>query len=134
LWKQDPKTHDMTLAFEAIMSLWHLSALLTVDGHLAAYERFLRAKTRVSEPEVRYTVPEVKGGDGFVVVQTPFGKIITDASHNRVGQEYSFARGLFKDPSQWVLVPVSAPFLPKKWNLECKAQGYLYGIPDRPST
>jgi hypothetical protein len=40
------------------------------------YGRFLRAKTRVSELEVRYTVPEVKAGDGFVVIQTPFGKII----------------------------------------------------------
>jgi len=127
-WKQDPKLHwhDITWAFEAIMSLWHLSALLTVLDHFAVYGRFLRAKSRVSELEVRYTVPEVKGGDGIVVVQTPFSKIITDASHNRVGQEYSFARDLFKDPSQWVLVPVSAPFLPKKWSLECEAQGFLY--------
>ena len=101
MWKQDPKTHDMTLAFEAIMSLWHLSALLTVDGHLAAYERFLRAKTRVSELEGRYTVPVVKGGDGIVVVQTPFGKIVTVASHLRVGQEYCRGvRDIFKDPSQ----------------------------------
>jgi len=35
---------------------------------------------------------------------------------------------------QWVVVPVSAPFLPKEWNLECDAQGYLYGMPDRTGT
>ena len=117
------------------MSLWHLSALFTVLDHLAVYGRFLRAKTRVSELEVRYTVPVVKGGDGIVVVQTPFGKIVTVASHLRVGQEYCRGvRDIFKDPSQWVLVPVSAPFLPKKWNLECEAQGYLYGMPDRTGT
>jgi len=134
-WKQDPKLHDITWAFEAIMSLWHLSALLTVLDHLAVYGRFLRAKTRVSELEVRYTVPEVKAGDGFVVIQTPFGKIIMDDSHFRVGQEYGrVVRNMFKDPSQWVVVPVSAPFLPKEWNLECDAQGYLYGMPDRTGT
>ena len=125
------------------MSLWHLSALSTVLDKIAVYGRFLRAKTRVSELEVRYTVPEVKGEDGVIAIQTPFGKIIKDAStsirdshgcHLRVGQEYSFARDLFKDPSQWVLVPVSAPFLPKEWNLECDAQGYLYGMPDRTGT
>ena len=117
------------------MSLWHLSALLKVLGHLVVYRGCLRSKVRVSELEVRYTVPEVKGGDGTVVIQTPFGKIVTDASHLRVGQEYSRGvRDIFKDPSQWVLVPVSAPFLPKKWNLECEAQGYLYGMSDRTGT
>jgi hypothetical protein len=101
------------------------------------YRGCLRAKIRVSELEVRYTVPEVKGGDGAVVIQAPFGKIVTDASHLRVGQEYiTGVRDIFKDPSQWVLVPVNAPFLPKEWSLECDAsdQGYLYGIPDRPGT
>ena len=141
-WKQE-QILEITWAFEAIVSLWHLSALFTVLDHLAVYGRFLRAKTRVSEIEVRYTVPEVKGEDGVIAIQTPFGKIIKDAStsirdshgcHLRVGQEYSFARDLFKDPSQWVLVPVSAPFLPNKWNLECEAQGYLYGMLDRPGT
>ena len=134
-WKQDPKLHDITWAFEAIMSLWHLSALLTVLDHLAVYGGFLRAKIRVSELEVRYTVPEVKGGDGAVVIQAPFGKIVTDDSHFRVGQECSrVVRDIIKDPTQWVLVPVSALFLPKEWNLECDAHTYLYGIPDRPGT
>jgi hypothetical protein len=42
-----------------------------------------------------------------------------DDSHFRVGQEYGrVVRNMFKDPSQWVVVPVSAPFLPKRWNLE----------------
>jgi hypothetical protein len=68
LWKQDPKLHDITWAFEAIISLWHLSALLTVLNHLAVYGRFPGAKIRVSELEVRYTVPEVKGGDGAAVI------------------------------------------------------------------
>jgi hypothetical protein len=100
-WKQEPIQPGITWAFEAIVSLWHLSALFTVLDHLAVYGRFLRAKTRVSELEVRYTVPEVKGGDGIVVVQTPFGKIVTDASHLRVGQEYCRGvRDIFKDPSQ----------------------------------
>ena len=120
------------------MSLWHLSALSTVLDKIAVYGRFLRAKTRVSELEVRYTVPEVKAGDGFVVIQTPFGKIIQiirDDSQFRVGQEYGgVVRNMFKDPSRWVVVPVSAPFLPKEWNLECDAQGYLYGMPDRTGT
>ena len=88
LWKQDPKTHDITWAFEAIMSLWHLSALLTVLHHLAVYGRFLRAKTRVSELEVRYTVPEVKGEDGVIAIQTArlsrmlvlASEIVTDAT------------------------------------------------------
>ena len=71
---------------------------------------------------------------GYVVIQTPFGKIITDDSHFRVGQEYGrVVRDMFKDPSQWVVVPVSAPFLPE-WNLEWDAQGYLYGMPDRTGT
>jgi hypothetical protein len=109
-WKQEPNLHGATWAFEAILSLCHLGALLVVLDHLAVYGRFLRAKIRVSELEVRYTVPEVKGGDGFAVIQTPFCKIITDTNYLRVGQE---ARDLFKDPSQWVLVPVSAPFLPR---------------------
>ena len=39
---------------------------------------------------------------------------------------------MFKDPSQWLLVPVNAQYLPKEGNLECVAQGYLYGIPGRP--
>ena len=135
LWKQEPKLHGITWAFEAIMSLWHLSALLTVLGHLAVYGGFLRAKIRVSELEVRYTVPEVKGGDGAVVIQAPFGKIFTGDSHFRVGQECSrVVRDIIKDPTQWVLVPVSALFLPKEWNLECDAHTYLYGIPDRPGT
>ena len=57
-----------------------------------------------------------------------------DDSHFRVGQEYGRV-GRFKDPSQWVVVPVSAPLLPKEWkNLECDAQGYLYGMPDRTGT
>ena len=133
------------------MSLWHLSALSTVLDKIAVYGRFLRAKTRVSELEskfcfcknnkrtiIRYTVPEVKAGDGFVVIQTPFGKIIQiirDDSQFRVGQEYGgVVRNMFKDPSRWVVVPVSAPFLPKEWNLECDAQGYLYGMPDRTGT
>ena len=117
------------------MSLWHLSALLTVLGHLVVYRGCLRAKIRVSELEVRYTVPEVKGGDGAVVIQAPFGKIVTDDSHFRVGQECSrVVRDIIKDPTQWVLVPVSALFLPKEWNLECDAHTYLYGIPDRPGT
>jgi hypothetical protein len=116
------------------VSLWHLSALSTVLDKIAVYGRFLRAKTRVSELEVRYTVPEIKAGDRFVVIQTPFGKIITDDGHFRVGQEYGRV-GRFKDPSQWVVVPVSAPLLPKEWkNLECDAQGYLYGMPDRTGT
>ena len=122
-------------AFEAIKSLWHLSVFLTVLDHLAVYGGFLRAKIRVSELEVRYTVPEVKGGDGAVVIQAPFGKIVTDDSHFRVGQECSrVVRDIIKDPTQWVLVPVSALFLPKEWNLECDAHTYLYGIPDRPGT
>jgi hypothetical protein len=134
LWKQEPIL-ELTWTFEAFVSLWHLSALSTVLDKIAVYGRFLRAKTRVSELEVRYTVPEVKAGDGFVVIQTPFGKITTDDSHFRVGQEYGrVVRDMFKDPSQWVLVPVSAPFLPKEWNLECDAQGYLYGMPDRTGT
>jgi hypothetical protein len=117
------------------MSLWHLSALLKVLGHLVVYRGCLRSKVRVSELEVRYTVPEVKGGDGAVVIQAPSGKIVTDASHLRVGQEYSRGvRDIFKDPSQWLLVPVNAPYLPKEWNLKCDAQGYLYGIPDRMGT
>ena len=96
---------------------------------------YRNTKTRVSELEVRYTVPEVKAGDGFVVIQTPFGKIIMDDSHFRVGQECGrVIRIMFKDPSQWVVVPVSAPFLPKRWNLECDAQGFLYGMPDRTGT
>ena len=78
----------MPWPFEAIVSFWHLSVLFTVLDHLTVYGRFLRAKTRVSELEVRYTVPEVKGGDRAVVIQTPFGKIITDDGHFRVGQEY----------------------------------------------
>jgi len=41
LWKQDPKLHDITWAFETIMSLWHLSTLLTVLDHLVVYEGFL---------------------------------------------------------------------------------------------
>ena len=132
---QEPELHDITWASETIMSQWHLSALLTVLGHLVVYRGCLRAKIRVSELEVRYTVPEVKGGGGAVVIQTPFGKIVTDANHLRVGQEYSRGvRDIFKDPSQWVLVPVNAPFLPKEWNLECDAQVYLYGIPDRLGT
>ena len=61
-WKQEPIQPGITWAFEAIVSLWHLSALFTVLDHLAVYGRFLRAKTRVSELEVRYTVPEVKAG------------------------------------------------------------------------
>ncbi len=131
----EPKLHDITWACEDITSLAHLSALLTALTHLVVNRGCLRAKIRVSELEVRYTVPEVKGGDGTVVIQTPFGKIVTDASHLRVGQEYRRGvRDIFKDPSQWVLVPVNAPFLPKEWNLECDAQGYLYGIPDRPGT
>jgi hypothetical protein len=134
-WKQEPELHDITWAFEAIMSLWQLSVLLTVLGHLVVYRGCLRAKIRVSELEVRYTVPEIKAGDRLVVIQTPFGKIIMDDSHFRVGQEYGrVVRNMFKDPSQWVVVPVSAPFLPKEWNLECDDQGYLYGIPDRPGT
>ena len=61
-------------------------------------------------------------------------EIVTDDSHFRVGQEYGRV-GRFKDPSQWVVVPVSAPLLPKEWkNLECDAQGYLYGMPDRTGT
>ena len=133
-WKQEPIL-AITWAFEAIVSLWHLSALFTVLDHLTVYGRFLIAKTRVSELEVRYTVPEVKGGDGSVVIQSPFGKIVTDASHLRVGQEYSRGvRDIFKDPSQWLLVPVNAPYLPKEWNLKCDAQGYLYGMPDRTGT
>ena len=99
-WKQEQELHDITWAFEAIMPLWQLSALLTVLGHLVVYRGCLRAKIRVSELEVRYTVPEVKGGDRAVVIQTPFGKIVTDASHLRVGQEYSRGvRDIFKDPS-----------------------------------
>ena len=59
-----------------------------------------------------------------------------DDSHFRVGQECGrVVRIMFKDPSQWVVVPVSAPLLPKEWkNLECDAQGYLYGMPDRTGT
>ena len=84
---QEPELHDITWASETIMSQWHLSALLTVLGHLVVYRGCLRAKIRVSELEFRYTVPEV-----------------------------------------------NAPFLPKEWNLECDAQVYLYGIPDRLGT
>ncbi len=80
------------------MSLWHLSALSTVLDKIAVHGRFLRAKTRVSELEVRYTVPEIKAGDRFVVIQTPFGKIIMDDSHFRVGQEYGRVVRI-KDPS-----------------------------------
>jgi hypothetical protein len=103
LWKQEPIL-ELTWTFEAFVSLWHLSALSTVLDKIAVYGRFLRAKTRVSELEskfcfcknnkrtiIRYTVPEVKAGDGFVVIQTPFGKIIQiirDDSQFRVGQEY----------------------------------------------
>ena len=131
----EPKLHDITWACEDITSLAHLSALLTALTHLVVNRGCLRAKIRVSELEVRCTVPEVKGGDGAVVIQAPFGKIVTDATHLRVGQEYCRGvRDIFKDPSQWVLVPVSAPFLPKEWNLECDAQGYLYGMPDRTGT
>ena len=117
------------------MSLTHLLALLMVLGHLVLYSGYLGAKIRVSELEVRYTVREGRGGDGAVVIQTPFGKLVTDASRFRDGQECSGGgRGIFKDPSQRLLVPVNAPYLPKEWNLECAAQGYLYGIPDRPGT
>ena len=106
------------------MSLANLSVFLTALGHLVVYRGCLRAKIRVSEIEVRYTVPEVKGGGGAVVIQTPFGKIVTDASHLRVGQEYNRrVRDIIKDPSQWVLIPVNAPFLPKQWNLKCDDQG-----------
>ena len=45
-WKQEPIL-EITWAFEAFVSLWHLSALFTVLDHLAVYGRFLRAKTRV---------------------------------------------------------------------------------------
>ena len=134
----EPKLHDITWACEDITSLAHLSAILTALTHLVVNRGCLRAKIRVSELEVRYTVPEVKAGDEFVVIQTPFGKIIQiirDDSQFRVGQEYGgVVRNMFKDPSRWVVVPVSAPFLPKEWNLECDAQGYLYGMPDRPGT
>ncbi len=65
----------------------------------------------------------------------PLDKIVMVASHLSVGQEYGrVVRDMFKEPSQWALVPVSAPFLPKEWTLECDAQGYLYGMPDRPGT
>ena len=64
-WKQEQIQPGIAWAFEAIVSVWHMSALLTVLDHLAVYGRFLRAKTRVSELEVRYTVPEVKAGDGL---------------------------------------------------------------------
>ena len=83
----EPKLHDITWACEDITSLAHLSALLTALTHLVVNRGCLRAKIRVSELEVRYTVPEV-----------------------------------------------NAPFLPKEWNLECDAQVYLYGIPDRLGT
>ncbi len=63
-----------------------------------------------------------------MVIQTPFGKLVTDARGLRDGHEY---KGVFKDPSQWLSVSVNAPYL-KEWNLECVAQGYLYGIPGRP--
>jgi hypothetical protein len=133
LWKQEPKLHGITWAFEAIMSLWHLSALLTVLGHLAVYGGFLRAKIRVSELEVRYTVPEVKGGDGAVVIQTPFGKIVTDASHLRVGQEYSRGvRDILKDMSQRVLVPGVGKSLGKSLEIESRRHSNngdpIYGI------
>jgi hypothetical protein len=65
-----------------------------------------------------------------VVIQTPFGKLLMMISDALRG-EY---KGVFKDPSQWLFVSVNAPYLPREWNLECVAQGYLYGIPDRPGT
>ena len=69
-WCDEPNLHGATWAFEAILSLCHLGALLVVLDHLAVYGRFLRAKIRVSELEVKYTVPEVKGGDGFAVIHS----------------------------------------------------------------
>jgi hypothetical protein len=77
-WKQDPKLYDITWGFEAIMSLWHLSAILTVLDHLPVYGRLLRAKIRVSELEVRYTVPEVKRGDGVVVILSELSQAQVD--------------------------------------------------------
>jgi hypothetical protein len=65
-WKQEQKLHDMPWPYEAITSMMHLLPLLTALGHLVVYSGCLRAKIRVSELELRYTVPEGKGGDGAV--------------------------------------------------------------------
>jgi hypothetical protein len=91
-WKQEPKLHDVTWACEAITSLANLLPLLMALGHLVLYCGYSGAKIRVSNLGFKYTVPEGKGGDGCVVIQTPFGKLITDALRG----EY---KGVFKDQS-----------------------------------
>jgi hypothetical protein len=91
-WKQEPKLYDVTWAYEAITSLAHLLPLLMSLGHLVLYCGYTGAKIRVSKIGLRYTVPECKGGGGGVVIQTPFGKLITDALRG----EY---KGVFKDQS-----------------------------------
>jgi hypothetical protein len=94
-WKQEPRLHDVTWACEAITSMAHLLPLLMALGHLVLYCGYSGVKITVSKLGFKYTVPEGKGGDGGVVIQTPFGKILMMISDALRG-EY---KGVFKDPS-----------------------------------
>jgi hypothetical protein len=74
-WKQEPRLHDVTWACEAITSMAHLLPLLMALGHLVLYCGYSGVKITVSKLGFKYTVPEGKGGDGGVVIQTTFGKL-----------------------------------------------------------
>jgi hypothetical protein len=73
----------------------HLLPLLMALGHLVPFCGYSGAKITVSKLGFKYTVPKGKGGDGGVVIQTPFGKLLMMISDALSG-EY---KGVFKDPS-----------------------------------
>ncbi len=104
LWKRGPIS--LAIASEPIKSVAHLLALKVLFWCLGA-------NICVSKLEFRFTVPEGRGGDGIVVIQTPFGKVIaSDLGLQGSARDFLGVYTRWINPSQVVVVNSSQCSVP----------------------